>query len=388
MNSASKRIKVVHIVTRMNTGGVAVLISEIFNGYDRNNFDFTLITGSCQSDEENYLQARNFDLDEITVSAMRRSLNPIKDLTAFIKILRILFRLKPDIVHTHTSKAGLIGRIAATIGGPKAAVVHTYHGHLLQGYFSKLATFFLVFTEKNLAKITDVLIAMGTHVEKQLLAAGIGKEGQFHVMFPGVADSSIATNNSKVEEIRTTHANSVICIFVGRLSPIKRCNRIIELAQMSSIREKAIHFLIVGDGELKKELELMSRDLPISFLGWQSNAAEWLAISDIAILCSDNEAVPLALIEAGFAGLPVIATNVGSVQDVVVNGVNGILTSTKIEEIASAVLKLAEEPELRKKMGKEGRRLARDKFSTQAMILAHQEIYSHIMRNKNSGFSK
>ena len=160
METANKPIKVVHIVTRMNTGGVAVLITEMFKEYDRNAFEFTLIAGTCQAGEEDYLLTRGLCLDEISVSTMSRSLNPLKDLMAFARILKILNSLKPDIVHTHTSKAGLIGRIAAKLACPHSKVVHTYHGHLLQGYFSKLATLLLVFTEKNLARISDLLISM------------------------------------------------------------------------------------------------------------------------------------------------------------------------------------------------------------------------------------
>ena len=383
MRALGKPITVVHIVTRMNTGGVAVLIAEMFKGYDRNAFEFTLVTGICQTGEEDYLQARDLGLGEIYVSSMSRSLNPLKDLMAFTRILKILSQLKPDIVHTHTSKAGLLGRIAAKLASPGSKVVHTYHGHLLQGYFSKLATLLLVFTEKNLARISDVLISMGNHVKKELLAVGIGIEDKYQVIFPGVADSSTAKIDPEIKAFKLNHAGAVICTFVGRLSPIKRCDRIIELAQLSLLQNKSIHFVIIGDGELRHGLESKSQGLPISFLGWKSNAEQWLTISDIAILFSDNEAVPLAMIEAGFAGLPVVATNVGSMADVVLDGVNGFLTSTKNDDIAAAVFKLAANRVLRVEMGDAGQNLARKRFSTQATTSAHQDIYSQLMHRVN-----
>ena len=383
MKTVGEPIKVAHIVTRMNTGGVAVLLAEIFKGYDRSAFDFTLITGTCQSGEEDYLQAHRLRLNEIQVSAMNRSLNPLKDVTAFISIIRTLNQLKPDIVHTHTSKAGLLGRIAVKIACPKAKVVHTYHGHLLQGYFSSLTTKLIVFTEKYLARISHVLISMGNQVKKELLAAGIGKENQYKVLFPGISASDAIVGSLEVSTFESKYADKLICTFVGRLSMVKRCDRIIELAKMAKLKDQSIHFLIIGDGELRSELERSSHNLPISFLGWQSNSAQWLAISDIAILLSDNEAVPLAMIEAGFAGLPVVATNVGSMADVVIDGVNGFLTSTKVDEIGAALLRLAQRPELRQKMGDAGRSLARSRFSTQAMISAHQEIYSQLVLRNN-----
>jgi glycosyltransferase involved in cell wall biosynthesis len=363
----------------MNTGGVAVLIAELFKGYDRQAFEFTLVTGRCQSGEEDYLQAHGLNLNEIQVSTMNRSLNPLKDLVAFIRILKILNKLKPDIVHTHTSKAGLLGRIATKVVSPSSKIVHTFHGHLLQGYFSKLATMFIVLTEKSLARISDVLISMGNHVKNELLAVGIGDEHKYQVLFPGVADSGLSIINPEVRAFKSKFDDKLICTFVGRLSTIKRCDRIIELAKLAKVQGQSIHFVIIGDGDLRSDLEAKSQNLPISFLGWQSNSAQWLAISDIAILLSDNEAVPLAMIEAGLAGLPVIATNVGSMADVVIDGVNGILTSTKIEEIAAALIRLVEQPKLREEMGIAGQDLARSRFSTQAMISAHQDVYSQLM---------
>ena len=383
MKTANGPVKVAHIVTRMNTGGVAVLIAEIFKGYDRSAFDFTLITGTCQAGEEDYLQAHGLNLNEIQVSTMNRSLNPLKDLAAFFSILRTLHQLKPDIVHTHTSKAGLLGRIAAKIAHPRAKVVHTFHGHLLQGYFSKFATTLIVLTEKYLARISDVLISMGNHVKKELLAAGVGNESQYEVLFPGVTASNAIISTSEVGVFKSKHTDKLICTFVGRLSLIKRCDRIIELAKIAELQDQSIHFLIIGDGELRSELEKNSYNLPISFLGWQSNSAQWLAISDIALLLSDNEAVPLAMIEAGLAGLPVVATNVGSMSDVVIDGVNGFLTSTKVDEIGGALLMLAHRPELRREMGAAGRNLARSRFSTQAMISAHQNVYSQLVLRDN-----
>ena len=383
MKTVGEPIRVAHLVTRMNTGGVAVLIAELFKGYDRQEFEFTLITGACQSGEEDYLQAHGLNLNEIQVPTMNRSLNPLKDLVAFIRILKILNKLKPHVVHTHTSKAGLLGRIAAKAVSPSSKVIHTFHGHLLQGYFSKLATMLIVLTEKSLARISDVLISMGNHVKNELLAVGIGEDYKYQVLFPGVTDSGLSTISPEVSAFKSKYSDEIICTFVGRLSAIKRCDRIIDLAKLAEVQGQSIHFAIIGDGDLRSELEAKSQNLPISFLGWQSNSAQWLAISDIAVLLSDNEAVPLAMIEAGLAGLPVVATNVGSMADVVIDGVNGLLTSTKVDEISAAILKLAQDPKLRREMGIAGQNLARSRFSTQAMISAHQEIYSQLVLRNN-----
>lgn len=379
MENKNHKIKVVHLVTRMNTGGVAVLISELVVGLDPELFESYLITGRCSDGEENYIQARGLILDEITIPSMNRRLNPYADLKSFVVILKLLHKLKPDIVHTHTSKAGLLGRVAARIASPEAKVVHTFHGHLLHGYFSRIATQFLTLTERALARISDLLISMGNEVKKNLLDARIGNEGQFVVAFPGVKANQPNFNNPKVVKFMNDYGSEVIFTFVGRLSPIKRCDRILELASMKEIRDASIHFLIIGDGELRESLEDLSAGLPITFIGWESHTEDWLASSDVAILLSDNEAVPLAMIEAGFAGLPAVATNVGSMSDVVINEVNGFLVGLSTEEIAQRVLLLASDPALRHELGFKAKALALERFSLQAMITKHEEIYSKLV---------
>jgi glycosyltransferase involved in cell wall biosynthesis len=375
-------IKVAHVVTRMNTGGVAVLISELVVGMNSEEFEVTLITGSCSEGEEDYLKARGLDLHQISIPSMQRSLNPINDLKSFIGISRALRKLRPDIVHTHTSKAGLMGRIAAKMIVPKATVIHTFHGHLLHGYFSASATLLIKLSERMLARITDVLISMGNEVKNNLQEASIGRPQQYQIAFPGVQESEPNLNNAKVREFAERHKQNLIFTFVGRLSPIKRCDRIVQIARELHNDFPQLHFLIIGDGELRGTLEVAARGLPITFLGWESHTQDWLAISDCAILLSDNEAVPLAMIEAGLAGLPVIATNVGSMSDVVVDGLNGYLVEPLIEEIKSGVIALVESAELRESFGKKGRDLARDRFSVDAMIQRHREIYSQAIQMK------
>ncbi len=382
MKPSAPGIKVAHVVTRMNTGGVAVLISELVAGMNSEEFEVTLITGSCSKGEEDYLKARGLDLNQISIPSMQRSLNPINDLKSFIGIARALRKLRPDIVHTHTSKAGLLGRIAAKIIVPKATVIHTFHGHLLHGYFSKGSTLLIKLSEQMLARITDVLISMGNEVKNNLQEASIGRPQQYQVAFPGVQENEPNPNNKEVREFSERHKQSLIFTFVGRLSPIKRCDRIVHIARELHTDFPQLHFLIIGDGELRETLEVAARGLPITFLGWESHTQDWLAISDCAILLSDNEAVPLAMIEAGLAGLPVIATNVGSMSDVVVDGLNGYLVEPLIEEIKSGVIALVESAELRESFGKKGRDLAQDRFSVDAMTQRHREIYSQAIQMK------
>jgi glycosyltransferase involved in cell wall biosynthesis len=220
---------------------------------------------------------------------------------------------------------------------------------------------------------------MGNEVKKNLIEAKIGKLEQFVIAFPGVSANKPDLINPNVLKFKDDHKAEVIFTFVGRLSPIKRCDRILELASMKEVREASIHFLMIGDGELRKSLESQSAGLPITYIGWESHTEDWLAISDAAILLSDNEAVPLAMIEAGFAELPVIATNVGSMSDVVINDVNGFLVELSTLKIAQKVISLARNETLRRDLGLKGKALASEHFSIEAMISKHEEIYSKLM---------
>jgi len=379
MMTTRSKIKVVHIVTRMNTGGVAVLVSDLITGLDPDKFDVQLISGKCSNGEEDYIHAQGLQLGEISIASMSRALSPYSDLKSFLLILKYLRQLEPDIVHTHTSKAGLLGRIAAKIAVPNAKVVHTFHGHLLHGYFSNTSASLLKITERLLAKISDLLISMGNEVKKNLLEAKIGNSAQFVVAFPGVKIRQPNLENPNALKFKSEHAKEVIFTFVGRVSPIKRCDRILAIASMKEIRDEAVHFLIIGDGELRESLEIQSYGLPITYIGWESRTEDWLAVSDAAILLSDNEAVPLAMIEAGFAGLPVIATNVGSMADVITNEENGFLVEQIVDEIAEKILLLARNESLRLQLGLKGKDFATKRFSVEAMISSHQEIYSQLM---------
>jgi glycosyltransferase involved in cell wall biosynthesis len=200
------------------------------------------------------------------------------------------------------------------------------------------------------------------------------------VAFPGVRENKPNLHNLEAVKFKEEHSQNVIFTFVGRLSPIKRCDRIIETAIQVSNHVPSPYFLIIGDGELRKSLEIQASGLPITFLGWESHTEDWLAISDAAILLSDNEAVPLAMIEAGLAGLPVIATNVGSMGDVVENEINGFLVDPIINEITSKIVSLSELPELRRNLGDRGKELARQRFSVETMIKRHEEIYSQAIQ--------
>ena len=177
-----------------------------------------------------------------------------------------LRRIKPDVIHTHTAKAGVIGRLTALIAAPKAKRVHTFHGHLLHGYFSKWKTKVVIFIEKMLAYITNTILTVGNKVKDDLLNAGIGKETKMKVTFPGLLVES-STNPLEIRKSLNLSKDEIILIFVGRLTHIKRPDRLINAYRMASNLTLNMTLLIVGDGELKSDCEVQSVGLNIRFLG-------------------------------------------------------------------------------------------------------------------------
>jgi glycosyltransferase involved in cell wall biosynthesis len=270
----------------------------------------------------------------------------------------------------------VLGRLAAILAGGNALRVHTFHGHLLHGYFDGWKTQLVIAIEKFLASRTDVLVAVGNQVKEDLLKAGIGKRDQYQVFFPGLPapelfDKSAARKNIGLDE------KAIYCTFVGRLTQIKRPDRLLDVAAACVARELDVHFLVAGEGELFEESKVRasSENLPVTFLGWRTDIDQLFAASDIAILTSDNEGIPLTLIQAAFAGIPIVAPKVGSISDIVVDGETGFLTSTQPGAMASALSALVTDEDLRYELGSVGKAHAEKYFSLAKSLADHAALY-------------
>ena len=376
VNQSGKRIKVVQIIARMNVGGPAVIVADLMRGLDNTQIEQTLITGYCDANEADYLETVATDIPATRIAGLGRSVSPLADLRAFFSLISALRTIKPDVIHTHTAKAGVLGRLAAILSFSKAKRIHTFHGHLLHGYFSGWKVKLVIAIEKFFASRSDVLIAVGNQVKEDLLEVGIGTSKQYHVIFPGLptpktAEKSQLRNQLQLDESR------LYCTFVGRLTQIKRPDRLLDVA--AQFKGSNLHFLIAGEGELfeQSKARAFAEELPITFLGWRSDIDEIFAASDIAILTSDNEGIPLTLIQAAQAGLPIVATNVGSIKDIVISGETGYLTSANSDAMATALAELVQNVELRQKMGAAGRARALSLFSLEKSLSDHAKLYKN-----------
>ena len=369
--------RVMQVIARMNVGGPAVLVADLMRNLDSSKFEARLVTGYCDENESDYLDEVATDIKAIRIPGFGRSISIGNDLKAFFLLMKEIRRFKPDVVHTHTAKAGVLGRVAAFLARPSAKRIHTFHGHLLHGYFGSGKVQIVVFLEKMLGLITYKFVAIGNVVKADLVRAGIAKDSKFEVIYPGLQNLDLYP---KLEGRKTLclDPTKIYVVYVGRLTQIKRPDRLIELGRSLKASHPTAHLIIAGAGELLEDLTVKSESesLPITFLGWRNDIDIILSASDIAVLCSDNEGIPLTLIQASQAGLPIVSTNVGSVSDIVLDGVTGLLTEVSSKGLIKGVSALLDDPVLGHRFGKAGQARAREFFSSRAMVEHHERLYS------------
>jgi glycosyltransferase involved in cell wall biosynthesis len=368
------------VIARMNVGGPAVLVADLMRNFDSQIVDSILVTGYCDNNEFDYLDEVATDLKAIRLPGLGRSISPLKDLNAFFLLLREIRKFKPDVIHTHTAKAGVLGRVAGLVAAPRAKRVHTFHGHLLHGYFGSGKTQIVIFIEKLLALSTARLVAIGNSVKRDLLEVGVGNASKFEVIFPGLQSFQVRPK-MKARQLLGLEPDTKYFVFVGRLTQIKRPDRLLDIARFLKLKYPDTHILIAGAGELLATIKGKSdsEGLPMTFLGWRNDIDLILSAADIAILCSDNEGIPLTLIQAAQAGLPIISTDVGSVSDIVSHGVNGLLTETTSDGLISAAKSILDNISMRDDFGKAGQKRAHQYFTSEAMVKHHETLYSQIV---------
>ena len=374
---SERPIRVMQVIARMNVGGPAVLVADLMRNFDPGVVKAVLVTGFCDENESDYLDEVAKDVKAVRIPGLGRSISPLRDANAFFLLIKEIRKFKPDVIHTHTAKAGVLGRLAGLLAAPNAKRVHTFHGHLLHGYFGKSKTILVILVEKFLALITHRIIAIGNTVKKDLVEAGIGKDSKYEVIFPGLQPPKVSSKEVAKKSLGL-ESNNTYLVFVGRLTQIKRPDRLLEIAKYLNSNHPDTQILVAGAGELLDPIKSKSDavGLPMTFLGWRNDIELILSAADIAILCSDNEGIPLTLIQASQAGLPIVSTDVGSVSDIVIDGVTGYLTDVSSEGLIQGISTLLENPELRHAFGKAGQERAREFFSSRAMVERHQRLYS------------
>jgi len=376
-------IRVMRLIARMNVGGPAVQVSGLMRGFNRVEFEHRLYTGFCAVDEADYLDSVATDVEAIRIEGLGRRVSCSGDIKAFVSLVKAIRDFKPHIIHTHTAKAGFLGRIASFVSLQKSIRVHTFHGHLLYGYFGSFKRSLVVIAERSLAIITHQLLAVGNKVREDLLNVGIGKQEKFGLMPPGL-EIGILPLKSESKAIYSLDNDRLQCAFIGRVTQIKRPDRFLDVVSEIKRRQVDLGFFIAGDGELLETCRerISAEELPVVVLGWQSNIEFVLSAADIVVLTSDNEGTPLSLIQAGMAGLPVVSTNVGSVPEVVLNNLTGIITELDVQKLADALENLVNNPRLRAGLGDAAQKFTLANFGVQRLVHDHEELYKKLLANQ------
>ena len=375
-------MRVMRIIARMNVGGPAVQVSGLMRGLDPTKFEHRLYTGFCGNNEADYLETVAGDVEAFRVKGLGRRINFGGDFSAFINLVREIRKFKPHIIHTHTAKAGVLGRLASIVSLHGSIRVHTFHGHLLNGYFGSFKRMLVVLTEKFLAYFTHRLLAVGDKVRQDLLIAGIGSKEKFGLMPPGLEINKLPQKNDSRIRLGVS-VSRLQCAFIGRVTQIKRPDRFLDVVAEVKRRNLDLEFFMAGEGDLSEYCRerVQLEKLPVHLLGWQTNIETVLSAADIVLLTSDNEGTPLSLIQAGMAGLPVVTTNVGSVPEVVLDSTTGIVTSLNVQDLADAIEKLFEDSALRERLGSAAQHFTLANFGVNRLVHDHEQLYKSLVSN-------
>lgn len=367
---------VLELVTRMNIGGPARHVLHLARELPPR-FDVRVAAGRSGS-EEGTLTDENV---AVTPVSLIRDISPKHDLRAVGEVRRLLAGM--SLLHTHMAKAGSVGRLAASTVTPRPRTVHTFHGHVLEGYFRPTVERAFLTAERRLARRTDALVAVSAEVRDALYDLGIGRANQWHVIRPASdLDPFFAAQrgtNRRVRERLGVPADAMLFAILGRLAPIKD-----HAAAIRAVADTGAHLAICGEGELEPQLRGLVSDLRIEdrvhFLGWVEDVPGFLAGVDGVLLTSRNEGTPLALVEAQAAGLPVVATAVGGVGDVIEHGVTGLLVPPGDPAATSQALgRLVVDPEVRQSYGDAGRRRMLRRYDPRSAVEKLARLYEHLL---------
>ncbi len=376
---AGEPVRVLRIIARMNVGGPAWQSSVLTRGLAGHGYETRLLAGRVDEGEADFVALRDPDLPVVDIEGLGRSVRIGGDLRAFVSICREIRRFRPHIVHTHTAKAGVLGRLAAFVNRVPVRV-HTFHGHVLHGYFSPPVSRLVRLVERVLARGTTALVAVGERVRDELVEAGIGQRDRFTAIAPGVEEPP-AIDREIARQLLGLPLEVPVVMFVGRLTAIKRPDRLVEAFGMVLERIPEAVLAVAGEGELLKEVRRSVERLgdSVRLLGWQSDVGRLYAAADLVVISSDNEGMPMTLIEAAMAGVPGVTTDVGSASEVVVHGSTGLVVAPDARDLADAIVALLVDDDRRSDMGRAAAEQAIVRFGAARLVADHVALYRRII---------
>ncbi len=382
-------VRVLRIFSRLNIGGPSLHVILLSAGLRPLGYGTRLVVGRESPREGNMLElAASKNVICERMAGLGREIAPLQDLRALLGLTRLMRRWRPEIVHTHTAKAGLLGRVAARAAGVPI-VVHTYHGHVLRGYFSPAKTALFRWLETRLAGRTNALVAVSESVRQDLVALGIARPEKIRVIPLGLELASLAgaLPRGVLRREAGIAEDAPLVGMVGRLVPIKDVPTFLRAACLVRAERPEVRFALVGDGEERSALERLARELgldgAVSFLGWRYDLAAVYGDLDLVVNASRNEGTPVALIEALAAARPVVATRVGGTPDLIGEDERGRLVAAgDPEALARAILETFSGAEAARRRALAGRDHVLARHSSQRLVRDVDALYRELRTRK------
>ena len=391
-------VRVLRVITRLNMGGPALHVAYLSAGLAERGYETTLVTGSLAPGENSMaFVAERLDVDVVQIKGMQRDISPFRDVFAVIRLARVIRRLRPHIVHTHTAKAGAVARLAALFAGRARPpiVVHTFHGHALRGYFDPMRTAVFRVLERLLARVSTALVAVSPEVRDDLVSLNVAPAERFAVIRLGIElEDRVSENGEHREETRRQLGISperFAVGWIGRMTGVKGMENVLLVFRRLRARGVDAVLCLVGDGPDRSAVEKRARELGVMrqtlFLGFQEEVARFYSAFDALVLPSLSEGTPVTAIEALAAKRPVVATRVGGVEDVVREGEDGFLVDVDagaIDALADRLARLAGDPELREQMGRAGRERVLPRYSVQRLLDDLDLLYRTLLEDPDA----
>jgi glycosyltransferase involved in cell wall biosynthesis len=376
------RIRVLRVIARLNIGGPAYHVSLLSGRLDPERYETLLVAGRPGPGEGSFeALAARYGAHLRLLPSLGPEIDPRADVRALRALRGITRSFEPQIVHTHTAKAGALGRVAALTAfrGRRPLIVHTYHGHVLEGYFGPAVTAGYRAVERGLARYSDRLVGVSQATVDDLVRLGIAPRERFSVIPLGLElDRFLSLGRRDRDGDR-----EAVALYAGRLVPIKRVDLLIRALARARAGGARLRLVVLGDGVLRPELERLASTLGVarhvSFLGNRDEVTSYVAEADMAVLSSANEGTPVALIEAAAGALPLVGTRVGGVGDVVTPATGRLVESGDEAGLAAAMAELAADPGLRLRLGTAARDHARAHYGAERLLNDVDRLYRELL---------
>lgn len=387
------RVRVLRVIARLNVGGPALHVAYLTAGLADRGYDTTLVAGTLARGEESMAAAASQrGVMIVPLDELHREVAPLHDLRAILRLARLIRRERPDILHTHTAKAGAVGRVAALLSGRArpSVIVHTFHGHVLRGYFNPLTTMGFRLLERWLATFTTALIAVSPEVRDDLVQLGVAPAEKFAIVRLGIElDERVSADEGARAEVRRilgVAPDAFVVGWVGRMTAVKRTDDVLRALRGLLERGVDAYVCLVGDGPDRHQLECSAHELGIVrrclFVGYQNEMGRFYQAIDALILPSINEGTPVSVIEALAAERPAVATRVGGIPDVIREGVDGFLVDAgDADNLAEKLALLARDPARRAEMGAVGRAHVLERYAVERLVDDVDLLYRSLLRS-------